>query len=112
MTGRGQQMAGGPKGGAAKPGTTRIILNQAGAFGRGALDEASLGAADWTNAARRAIDLHGWNGYRRRLDVELARERAKDAYDAAHYEIARNVGRAAGFGATLVGTGGAGAGAR
>lgn len=80
---------------------------------RGGADALTFGLGDPVAASIHAMlqggDLEGW---RRRYDAQLAREKALDQYDARHRPAARMAGQTAGIVAGLAVGGGAGVAAR
>jgi hypothetical protein len=73
----------------------------------GAVDEFSFGGADHLSAGFQALIHPDDEGVVRRYERELTEERLKDAEDAKRHGVARNVGRAVGFTASVAAMGGA-----
>jgi len=80
-------------------------LIQADTAVRSAADTMTLGYADEAAAGLEALFSGGVVGYQDRYDANLARDRARDAYDEEYREIARMVGESAAT-AILAGKGG------
>jgi hypothetical protein len=68
----------------------------------GAVDEFTFGVADHILAGGDALLHGGLEGAKSRYDANIAAKHAEDAYDAEHYGLSRNVGKAAGLGASLL----------
>lgn len=83
------------------PTPSSTVRRQVEAGVSGLVDEASFGLADHVLAAGDAVGAAirdgGLDDVFRDYDASMAIKRAEDEYDAQHYEVARNVGRATGF---------------
>lgn len=89
------------KPGSRPPSTSTTLRRQIEAGVSGLVDEASFGLADHALAAGEAIGAAirdgELNDVARDYDSIMASKRAADQYDAQHFGLARNVGRATGF---------------
>ncbi len=81
-------------------------LHQLGAAGSGADDALTFGLGDHVVAGTRALfDKGGLDGWSQRYQANMAKEKAQDQYDAAHYGAARTTGQVAGTVAQLAALG-------